>query len=450
MIKISDDFSTQIFGNPQVRLLFSHHKTNKFINMEYLKLLIEIITKVLKQTKSYPIKANDFETCRIEQSNAIHSKTAVMLKSLEDFLQGNYEFRFNQLSETTEFRTLTDKGEKFKPVTQRDLNSFCQSAQEAGIECWARDVARFVNSNKPKDYHPFTSYMENLPEWDGRDRIAERAKRVSDKPHWIKGFHRWMLGMAACWMQTDKNHANSVAPILVSRKQGMHKSTFCKLIIPEELRAYYTDSVDLNATGAIEQKLALFGLINIDEFDKIPEGKHPLLKNLMQMSELNIRKAYQKNFRPLPRIASFIGTSNRKDLLTDTTGSRRFLCVEIENKIDISPIDYNQLYAQLKTEILSGERTWFTTDEEAEIQQSNLAFYKQNVEEELFFSGFRPAEKSGSGELLSSAEIFRRLRKRNPAAMRGITLRAFSRSLSQIGIKRVHTRYGNVYEVVEV
>lgn len=58
-------------------------------------------------------------------------------------------------------------------------------------------------------------------------------------------------------------------------------------------------------------------------------------------------------------------------------------------------IDYNQLYAQLKTEILSGERTWFTTDEEAEIQQSNLAFYKQNVEEELFFSGFRPAEKSG-------------------------------------------------------
>lgn len=42
--------------------------------MEYLKLLIEIITKVLKQTKSYPIKANDFETCRIEQSNAIHSK----------------------------------------------------------------------------------------------------------------------------------------------------------------------------------------------------------------------------------------------------------------------------------------------------------------------------------------------------------------------------------------
>ena len=104
----------------------------------------------------------------------------------------------------------------------------------------------------------------------------------------------------------------------------------------------------------------------------------------------------------------------------------------------------------MKTELLSGEHTWFTTDEEAEIQQSNLAFYKQNVEEELFFSGFRPAEKSGSGELLSSAEIFRRLRKRNPAAMRGITLRAFSRSLSQIGIKRVHTRYGNVYEVVEV
>ena len=81
----------------------------------------------------------------------------------------------------------------------------------------------------------------------------------------------------------------------------------------------------------------------------------PLLKNLMQMSDLNIRKAYQQSFRQLPRVASFIGTSNRFDLLTDPTGSRRFLCVEVERVIDCTHIEHDQIYAQLKAELACGE-----------------------------------------------------------------------------------------------
>lgn len=102
------------------------------------------------------------------------------------------------------------------------------------------------------------------------------------------------------------------------------------------------------------------GLLNLDEFDKYAPTKMPLLKNLMQMASLSLCKAYQKNYRSLPRIASFIGTSNRKDLLTDPTGSRRFICVLVEYPIDCEGIDYAQLYAQLKAEILAGEHYWFT------------------------------------------------------------------------------------------
>lgn len=94
----------------------------------------------------------------------------------------------------------------------------------------------------------------------------------------------------------------------------------------------------------------------------------------MQMPALNLRKAYKKNYRLLPRIASFIGTSNRKDLLTDPTGSRRFICVEVEGRIDCTHINHDQLYAQLRHELLTGERYWFTSEEEAEIQRHNLDF----------------------------------------------------------------------------
>ncbi len=101
-------------------------------------------------------------------------------------------------------------------------------------------------------------------------------------------------------------HANSVAPLLVSTEQGYLKSTFCKSLLPAALQRYYMDKVDLTSEGRVERRLAEMGLLNLDEFDKYPPTKMPLLKNLMQMASLSLCKAYQKNYRSLPRIASFI------------------------------------------------------------------------------------------------------------------------------------------------
>ena len=117
----------------------------------------------------------------------------------------------------------------------------------------------------------------------------------------------------------------------MSSRQGLGKSTFCRLLMPDALKSYYTESYDLGSPASAEAKLAACGLINLDEFDKLSASKMPLLKNLMQASSLNIRKAYKRSASALPRIASFIGTSNREDLLVDRTGSRRFLCVSLEH-----------------------------------------------------------------------------------------------------------------------
>ena len=190
------------------------------------------------------------------------------------------------------------------------------------------------------------------------------------------------------------------------------------------------------------------GLLNMDEFDKYAESKMPLLKNLMQMSDLNIRKAYQQSFRQLPRVASFIGTSNRFDLLTDPTGSRRFLCVEVERVIDCTHIEHDQIYAQLKAELLAGRRDWFTKEEERELQRHNAVFYHPCPAEEVFHACFRIAKDDEEGsERLSASDIFRRLKMYNPAAMRGSNPATFAQVLLAAGVTRKHTKYGNVYLV---
>lgn len=102
-------------------------------------------------------------------------KTAEMLQALSLFLQQHYQFRFNLLTEGTEFKGQNKPDSSYRPVSQRDLNSFCQSAQQAGIACWDRDISRFVYSNKIPEYHPFRTYLSGLPAWDGQDRITALA-----------------------------------------------------------------------------------------------------------------------------------------------------------------------------------------------------------------------------------------------------------------------------------
>ena len=316
------------------------------------------------------------------------NSNSILQKSLETFLQERIEFRFNLLSEETEYRYKQLETDRFYPVTQRDLNSICMEARRTGIDCRDRDVNRFVYS---KEYHPFRQYMEWLPEWDGKDRVSDLARRVSSEPLWVEGFHRWMLALASQWMGSNRMHANSLAPILVSERQGCQKSTFCKSLMPSSLVRYYTDSVDLSASTQMEQKLGLFGLINLDEFDRLPDRKMALLKNWMQMAGMNVRKAHAKHFHPLPRLASFIGTTNQKNLLSAPTGSRRFLCVEVQSKINCEGIEHDQIYAQLKNELQKGERHWFTSAEEEAIMRSNEAFYKRPIEEDVFHACFRAA-----------------------------------------------------------
>ena len=394
------------------------------------------------------------------------AKSCSLMQEVTAFLTSRYRFRFNVLTEETEVanieNNLPDAHLRYAKVDERWMNTLSMEAIETGIDCWDRDIQRFVRSRRISEYHPFTAYFEQLPEWDGKDRVSALARRVSDNPVWVNGFHRWMLGLSAQWMQfhpdtnnansaNSINRANSVAPLLVSSRQGLGKSTFCRLLMPDALKAYYTESYDLGSPASAEAKLAACGLINLDEFDKLSASKMPLLKNLMQASALNIRKAYKRSASALPRIASFIGTSNREDLLVDRTGSRRFLCVSLEHAIDcVTPVEHEQLYAQLKAELLSGERSWFNKEEEQAIQQHNTLFYKHIPEEEVFRLCFRFATQEDHPQevlTLSATQLFERMKSAHPSAMKGMTAYSLSRILPQLG-ERVHTAKGNVYRVV--
>ena len=371
------------------------------------------------------------------------------LPELEQFVRRDYDLRYNVLTEQTEYRRRDDAQAEFSPATQRVYRTWLTDLQREGIEFWKIDGLRAaIESMHIEDYHPVKHYFGTLPQWDGEDRIAPLMRRLTHDEVVVGYLSRWILAFVAqAQGHDDALYANSVAPILISEQQGWHKSTFCRLLLPPQLRMFYTDNFNLTAESQCERRLTDCLLINLDEYDRYTARKQSTLKNLMQMPSLRMRKAYARNSTTLPRIASFIGTSNTPNLLTDTTGSRRFLCVELTEMIDVdTPIDHEQLYAQCMYLLNHGERHHFTADEVADIELRNRAYRHIPPVEEHCMKHFRQPLDGETPLLLSATEIYEHLRQRNPRLMRGVNEQNFGALLREWGFQRVEHRHRRVYK----
>ena len=332
---------------------------------------------------------------------------------LEEFLKRRYEFRFNQMTEDLEYRERNSTHFRFNPLNKRVRNSIAINALKEGIQVWDRDIDRFLHSESVPMYNPVEEYLFELNEWDGRDRIRELADRViCHHPHWRDLFYRWFLSMVAHWLGRDKQHGNATTPILIG-PQGYRKSTFCRILLPPELRFGYTDSLDFSSKRDAERYLGRFFLINLDEFDQISVSQQAFLKHLLQKPSASIRKAYSSSILEVRRYASFIATSNQKDLLTDLSGNRRFICVEITAPIDINiTVNYNQLYAQALHAVMHGERYWLNDADEALLKESNEEFRQISPLEHLLLTRFSIASlEEENGEWLMTIDIFNSLQE---------------------------------------
>ena len=310
---------------------------------------------------------------------------------------------------------------------------------------------RYLNSDRVPAYQPVEEFLYKLPRWNGKGYIGDLAKRVPcDNPYWEQLFRRWFLGMVAHWRGLSKNHANSTSPILVG-PQAYRKSTFCRLILPPCLQAYYTDSIDFSRKRDAELYLNRFLLINMDEFDQIGVNQQSFVKHILQKPVVNTRRPNASAVEELRRYASFIGTSNHKDLLTDTSGSRRYIGVEVTGVIDVvRPIDYEQLYAQAMAALYHNEQYWFDEKEEAILTEGNQEFEQSPTIEQLFLVCYRVAEDEEEGEWMLAADLLQRIQKASKMKFSPGQVNYFGRILQRLGVKSYRKTHGVYYHVVAV
>ena len=388
---------------------------------------------------------------RAEPLSSVPPSMSLVLR-LDEFMNRRYFFRTNEMSGGVEYLDRSMIQFVYKPYTTKVRNSICLEAQQEGLNVWDKDIDRYVNSDRVPIYHPIDHFLGNLPAWDGKERIRALAGRVPcDNPVWGDLFYRWFLSMVAHWMELDSEHGNSTTPLLVGC-QGCGKSTFCLNLLPPVLRPYYTDSIDFGNRRGAELALHRYALINIDEFDSVKSSHQSFLKHILQKAVVNTRLPYQSASRNLRRYATFIATSNNYDLLTDPTGSRRFICVEVKGRIDYAqPIDYDQLYAEAKELLRRDERFGFTPEEEALITENNRDFLQQPAEEQLFLRYFKIAEDIEEAKPLLASEILDMIAEKQPGFnITKTMILNFGKLLKRNSVPNKRTMRGTCYYVEEV
>lgn len=375
---------------------------------------------------------------------------ALTAMQMDYFFRKRYRLRRNELTGVVEYKPLGSYDTDYRPVTQEVINTMAFLAQREGIRVWARDVKERVNSTLVGTFNPIGDYLAALPRWDGRDRLTAFAARVpTSTPRWTELFAVWMRSMVAHWMGHDRLHGNSLVPLLVGG-QGCGKSSFTKVILPEALRPYYNDRIDFRNDNTLMQGLSAFALINIDEFDRYSDHRQPLMKYIISKGEVTAMKAYRSTFSTERRYASFIATTNSPHPLTDPTGSRRFICASVTDRIDFtSPVDYPQLYAQLVDEVRRGLPYYLDAGAERRLMDENLRFFRNADIDSILSSLFRQPSSAEAAQELTASEIAAIVRREYPKLPPSkLYVKEVGRRLSAMGFEGRHTRRGTCYSVV--
>ena len=417
----------------------------------------EMIKGGVKEVKKFPtpdLVGWETDDGEIEKSKVgVQPTTADTIMNMMVFLRDRYDFRYNVLMKYTEYKT---KGSwhDFAPVDPRVQKRMTLDVQLADIRVSIKDVRNFLESDYIANYDPIDEYLFQCEgKWDGKDHIRALARTVpTANPHWADWFYIWYLGMVDQWRGINHRlYGNSVAPLLIS-KQGFNKSTFCRRLIPRELQWGYTDNLVLSEKRQVYQAMAQTLLINLDEFNQIsPQVQQGFLKNLIQLPNVKMKRPYGGHVEEFPRLASFIATSNMDDILTDPSGNRRFIGVELTGPIDVSvKPNYVQLFAQAMAAIRAGEKTYFDSVETALLMQSNRQFEVVPPIEQYFQMCFDLVEDESLGKYMSAAEIFDYLKKRIGSSLKIDSLMSFGRKLANIdGIKVKRFATGKRYLVAE-
>ena len=399
---------------------------------------------MLKFGKDYPDTEQVINSCFANASphgrqggsggNRGDSKTA-SVEEIKSFLDGHVSLRFNEITSRVEFKAPTDDNLKshtdstdftdegiWTPINDRKVNSLWSKMSEV-TRVNKQDIYNIIESDYVPLFNPFTEYLSTLqsvesvrsvcqnksPSVGEKDYIRELAQTVhvkggeQEQMLWHLYLKKWLVGMVASWISDDV--VNNVILVLIG-EQGAYKTTWFNYLLPPPLKQYFYTKTNANRMSKDDiLTLAQYALVCCEELDTMRPAELNQLKAAVTMPSIDERAAYAHYHEHRKHIASFCGTGNNTQFLSDPTGNRRWLPFEVESIVSPRdhPFHYEGIYAQALALFKNGFQYWFTKEEIQELNHHNRQFETPHLERELVSLYFRVPMESENGMFMTSA-----------------------------------------------
>ncbi|ESU18442.1 hypothetical protein FCR2A7T_29680 [Flavobacterium cauense R2A-7] len=366
---------------------------------------------------------------------------------LELFLSTRYVFRHNMVSGKLEFQYFGKK--KWHVMNDFIENSMLRECLKGRIKTNLSSLRNLLYSDFCELYNPFEDYFYNLPSYDEKtDYILELANTITTTKQelWQECFKKWIVAMVGCVLD-DKVINHTV--IVFSGKQGLGKTTWVEKLVPRKLKEYlFSGTINPNNKDTLVQ-LSECMLINLDELENLNRSEIGSLKEIITKTQIRMRKAYGHNNETMPRRASFAGSVNTAQFLNDSTGSRRFLCFEVENIQYQHEINIDNVLSQALYLFKSGFRHWFDQEEIKNITENNEQYQLHSPEEELLLTWFSPCEKEKANIFLNASQIAAKLAEKAKINITDGTINKLGKALKKHNFIRLKKNGIAVYALIE-
>lgn len=329
-------------------------------------------------------------------------------KKLESHLSANFNFRINDITGAIEVQN--EKSEMWDELNEFNIY---RRLRIDGYKISLNELIYLLKSDFVAKYNPFKNYFENLPSWNESEidfiyKLSSYIK-VTSQERFQNHLKKWLVRTVKCALCDE--YLNKNALILVHDKQNSGKTTFIRFLCPPVLKDYFTENISFDKDSMIA--LIENFIINLDElatFSKVEIGQ---LKSVLSKSFVKERHPFERKAKKLPRRASFIGSTNMTEFLTDPTGNVRWIPFEVfdidwkySKEINIDDV-WRQSYSLYKC----GFDCDITAEEIKENEVANKNFLIITPEMELIMKNYFPGRKDDHDLFRTTTEIEMALRE---------------------------------------
>lgn len=309
---------------------------------------------------------------------------------------------------------------KDKPLDDVALNTMFCKLYEADDRITFQMFNHVLNSNFTKSYNPIIDFIK-LHEGDQItkdciDRLAlsiqsDSGLNVEDakcKGDYVRYFlTKWGVSIIASVFGNS-----SPLFLVLCGAQNTGKTEFFRRLFPKELKRFYAEASLCNANDADNYQLMASKLILMnDELSGMSSRQMESFKSITSKDILTFRMPYDRMHIERKRLAVFCGTTNILDILSDYTGNRRLIPINVLgiNFNDYNSIDKTQLFMEFYKLYQSGYNYNLTRDDIALLNAATSDDHEVvNMEAEMISHYFEVATMENSykkTEMLTTSRI---------------------------------------------